>query len=409
MPQTLTKGEQNLILLNSLIPGNEQFYIWGYNTDGTLINTSCPDPDREILERFFLLFGGLENMLARSRGSDHEKPFLIGSPVGVQWAVVFDRVRERENMIVVGPVFYSVPSESQVSELLRSYIGRYNKEASTDVLQIIRRLPVMSYAIFARYTVLVHNTVNEQQLGLTALDHKEIPFKEDLPGIDKEHNRNLVYQTERAMLQMVRNGDINYQKALQNAISSSPGVPVSGRDPLRQAKTSVIVFTSLVCRAAMEGGLSPEVAYPLGDSYIQSVEDCRDSEDLNTLSNAMYHDFVYRVHYLNSNPGYSHAIQKCCDYIELSLNKRIRTSDLASMVGYTEYYLTTKFKKETGQSVSSYIRSCKVERAKLILETTDMTVKAIAEDLAFNTTNYFIQIFRETTGLTPNQYRELSR
>ena len=208
------------------------------------------------------------------------------------------------------------------------------------------------------------------------------------------------------MLQMVRNGDINYHNALQNSSMLSPGVPVQGQDPLRQAKTSIVVFTSLVCRAAMEGGLSPEIAYALGDSCIQSAEACRDSGELSALAHAMYHDFIFRVHHLRTNPNYSHAIQKCCDYIELSLDRKIRTSDLASLVGYTEYYLTEKFKKETGISVSNYIRFAKIERAKVLLESTDLSVNEIADRLAFHTVNYFIQRFKETTGFTPAQYRK---
>ena len=133
-------------------------------------------------------------------------------------------------------------------------------------------------------------------------------------------------------------------------------MPVQGRDPLRQMKTSIVVFTTLVTRAAMEGGLSPEIAYPLGDSYIQTAEDCQDSGELNSLAHAMYHDFIYRVHQLRANPHCSHAIQKCCDYIELSLDRKIRAKDLAVLVGYTEYYLTEKFKNETGLSVSDYGR-----------------------------------------------------
>ena len=211
------------------------------------------------------------------------------------------------------------------------------------------------------------------------------------------------------MLQMVRNGDINYQGIFQNVVSGSPGVPIRGQDPLRQVKTSIIVFTSLVCRAAMEGGLSPEIAYPLGDSYIQSVEDCRDSGELSALAHTMYHDFIYRVHHLRVNPNYSHAIQKCCDYIELSLDRKIRTEDLAALVGYTEYYLTEKFKKETGQSLSSYIRYAKVERAKVLLENTELSIREVSEQLAFNTVNYFIQSFRDTTGYSPAQYRKRFR
>ena len=52
----------------------------------------------------------------------------------------------------------------------------------------------------------------------------------------------------------------------------------------RQSKTNIIVFTSLVCRAAIEGGLSPEEAYALGDSYIQSAENAKTLDDLEPVS-----------------------------------------------------------------------------------------------------------------------------
>ncbi len=119
-----------------------------------------------------------------------------------------------------------------------------------------------------------------------------------------------------------------------------------------------------------------------------------------------YHDFIYRVHYLHANPNYSHAIQKCCDYIELSLDRKIKTADLAALVGYTEYYLTEKFKKETGQSVSQYTKHMRIERAKILLQSTASSVQQISDQLAFNTPNYFIQCFRDVTGSTPAQYRK---
>ena len=353
MSQNLSSGEQNLILLSSLIPSNEQFYIWAYSVERGIINTSCPAEERHTLDECLRLFGGMEKIWNHVKKMENTNPLIIGSAIGLQWAVILDSARAKDKAIVIGPVFYSSPVESQLRAALRPYIERAKSPSfSSELIRLSSKLPVMSYAIFS-----------------------------------------------------VRNGDINYQGIFQNVMSGSPGVPVHGQDPLRQAKTNIIVFTSLVCRAAMEGGLSPEVAYSLGDSYIQSAEDCRDSGELGALAHAMYHDFIYRVHHLRSNPNYSHAIQKCCDYIELSLDKRIRTADLAALVGYTEYYLTEKFKIETGQSVSSYIRFAKVERAKLLLETTDLTVRAIAESLSFNTANYFVQSFRETTGYTPMQYR----
>ena len=51
----------------------------------------------------------------------------------------------------------------------------------------------------------------------------------------------------------------------------------------------------------------------------------------------------------------------------MHLGQKIRARDLAALVGYTEYYLTHKFKEETGLSVSDYMKFAKVERAKILL------------------------------------------
>ena len=65
-------------------------------------------------------------------------------------------------------------------------------------------------------------------------------------------------------------------------------------------------------------------------------------------------------------------------------------------MGYTEYYLTHKFKEETGLSVTDYIKFAKIERAKVLLKSTDQTVQDIAAALSFSTRNYFSRIFRRS-------------
>ena len=406
MDRRMTQGEQNLLLLQSIIPRTEKLYVWCYREDGARIASSCPEREEALLDRGFQILGGLEQALAYVRLGQRAGPQIIGSSIGMQWAVTVETELKQSPIFVIGPVFYSPPAERQVRSSLRQLpYSRENLSWSRELLGVLPELPVMSYAVFIRYVMMVHNTLTGQQLGLEALN-AEPARAQPLPPRQEQRDRSKVYLAERALLQMVRNGDISYQSAFQNSTNLSPGVPIQGQDPLRQMKTSIVVFTTLVSRAAIEGGLSPEIAYPLGDSYIQSAENSRDSGELNALTYAMYHDFIYRVHQLHANPSYSHAIQKCCDYIELSLERKIRTADLAALVGYAEYYLTDKFKKETGQSISSYIRYAKVERAKVLLSTTDFSIREISERLAFSTVNYFIKSFRETTGYTPAQYRK---
>ena len=407
MDYQLTQSEQNLILLQDLIPENEKFYLWYYGAGGRLIYTTCPEEEAEILDRAFRIFGGEEKLLQYAKDVQNFRPLSIGSPIGMQWALTCEFERNRELLFLIGPIFYETPSTDVLERVLHS-VAKSGKDLSWTqaFLKVVPGLPVLSYAIFSRYVTMLHNSVTGQRLGLNSLRITDQP--EDAGGTAEvtARDRVQIYRAEQALLQMVKEGNINYEQALLRSSLLSSGVPIQGRDPLRQAKTSIMVFTSLVSRAAMEGGLSPEIAYPVGDAYIQAAEDCRDSAELSVLANAMYHDFIYRVHELHMNPDYSHAVRKCCDYIELRLDRKIRTEDLASLVGYSEYYLTEKFKKETGMSVSSYIKKAKINRARILLETTDLSVNEIAERLAFNTPNYFIQCFRELMEVSPAKYRK---
>lgn len=404
MDHEMTQGERNLELLRKSIPSGERLYLWCFMPDGKLLSTDCPEAG--LFGPVFNAMGGLDKVL-RHAGEANPRPLLIGTAIGMQWAAAYETSDKGLPRLIflVGPVFYQDLSAREVYEGLRIYGQMESSHAWREALVgALDKVPVMSYAIFSRYAVLLHNVLNSVQLSVTDLDAGHVPAQAADPAPGKG-DRHKVWVAERALLRMVSYGEIDYAEALKNSEALSDGVPVRGRDPLRQAKTSAIVFTSLVCRAAIEGGLSPETAYSLGDSYIQAAEDSRDIAELSALALAMYDDFIHRVHRCRTNPNYSKAIQKCCDYIELNLTKPIRATELGALVGYSEYYLSEKFKKETGVSISSYVKYAKVERAKVLLRTTEDSVADIAEKLAFNTVNYFIQSFREVAGCTPAQFR----
>ena len=377
----MTRAERNLILLQSLIPKNEKIYVWCCRPEGDFIATSCPEEDRPVLEEAFRRFEGLERLAQYAAQAD-KRPVLLGSPIGMQWALSYEPDRNGSLYFLIGPVFYDTPRPERLRRALQPYVdSQEGADWVAALTAMVPRLPVMTYAIFSRYVLMIHNTLTDQQLGLDALE-RDLPESGPSAALPVGvRDRSKIYAAEQAMLEMVRTGNINYHAVLQRSVQLSPGVPVQGQD----------------------------VAYPLGDSYIQSAENSRDSGELNALSSAMYHDFIYRVHHVRTNPTCSHAVQKVCDYIDMSLDRPIRTADLAVLVGYTEYYLTEKFKKETGQSVSQYIRAAKIARAKVLLTSTALSVRDIAERLAFNTPNYFIQSFRALEGLTPAQYRKRHR
>jgi len=395
--------EQNMQLFAELIRCGGDVYLWCYDANGTLLYSNCPD--ETFLAGAFDLFGCKQKML--EYGQKHSRPVTLGTALGIQWGACF----EKENGVlrrawVIGPAFYQDVSMKGIEQGLKYYNRLKIGVAWTmQFYTVLKNLPVLQNTIMQRYMLMAHYCLTNEHLALSDIDNSTlIPVvRLNLPV---HHDRHKVWMAEQGLLQMVRTGDLNYKQAFSLSRGLSAGVPVYSDDALRQSKISIIVFTSIVCRAAIEGGLSPEEAYSLGDSYIQKVESAHTLDDLNPLGAMMYDDFIHRVHKCRTNPKLSPQIQQCVDYIEMNLDRKILAAEMASLVGYTEYYLTRKFKEETGLSVTNYARFAKIERAKVLLKSTDQTVQEIADQLGFGTRNYFSHVFQQVTGQTPIQYRE---
>ena len=93
------------------------------------------------------------------------------------------------------------------------------------------------------------------------------------------------------------------------------------------------------------------------------------------------------------------------EYVETHIFEKIRFEDMAKELGYASYYLSKKFKKETGIALKDYINEQKIEYAKRLLTNTQSGVVEVSEKLAFSSPSYFGVIFQEYTGMTPSEYQ----
>ena len=102
-------------------------------------------------------------------------------------------------------------------------------------------------------------------------------------------------------------------------------------------------------------------------------------------------------------------MKRVLEHIHSHIYQNIDVDELASVACITKPYLIRLFKRESGLSPVQYINKKKVERAQLLLFTTDKPVKEIAYELGFSDHSYFIRLFRKLSGLTPQEYRSRMR
>lgn len=89
---------------------------------------------------------------------------------------------------------------------------------------------------------------------------------------------------------------------------------------------------------------------------------------------------------------------------DLSMNGQPSVNLLADEVHLSPNYLSDLLLKEVGHSAKDHINAFLVSKAKTALLTTDLSISQIAYDLGFNYPHYFSRLFKQKTGITPNEF-----
>ena len=206
----------------------------------------------------------------------------------------------------------------------------------------------------------------------------------------------------------VAGGDVEQVKknCEQGRFVEEEGVGVLSKDPVINLKYHFVITTAMITRLCRQNGMELEQAFRLSDFYIQKLDDISTKEQVQKLHDEMVMDYTEKMRkYFRSDTNSRH-INVCKEYIYSHIKERITIEDLADELGVSASYLSRLFKKETGESVSAYIRKQKIEMAKNMLRYSDYSMIEIANRLAFSSQSHFIQQFREVVGMTPKKYRD---
>lgn len=102
------------------------------------------------------------------------------------------------------------------------------------------------------------------------------------------------------------------------------------------------------------------------------------------------------------------AIAPVLEYIDRNLDKPLRQEGMLGLAGMSAAKFKKLFKRFTGESMSDYIASHRIERAKLLLLQGE-SVGRVSKDVGFEMPTSFATAFKRATGQTPTQWRRRSR
>ena len=337
-----------------------------------------------------------------------EHPVLASDDASAAYAVV----SAGERLLVLGPVLLTFGNACRHRI---SCVG-YDADAllflhpcgSADLL----RDALLLHNLFHKNNLTMEEAADvnylDDQIKYTVQEHfVKIVFENQEQG-----SRHNPYGQEVREVAAIRNGDLEALK--QSWAEDYTGkLGVVAKTPLRNHQNLGIILVTLASRAAMEGGVMPEIAYSFSDSYINKIEEAVSPEAALSLGRqAEYHyaclvqeakkerTLPETVRNTNSN------ISLCKDYIFSHLHEKIRISDIAKELYLNPNYLSDLFRKAEGITISGYILQEKLKLVKNMLIYSRYSYNEIASHLGFSSQSHLGMRFRKHTGMTLHQYRE---
>lgn len=396
----MTKDEQIKSYMDLLLHTNNLFG-WIYDEHMQMLFTTYPGDDYQGFDALFQL-----QVPPALNGGLPSHPRFIYSFFNLAWLIDFEIVdNQLKKFYVLGPTF---TGENSSNELVKAMDQRnLSIKTKANVSKLLTSLPIVASNVMMSYASQLHYLISGTAIDINTIESVQNKGNYENPSIvPSSQQHHGIWASEQEFLRLFKDGNPDYSKALQNSSHLSNGVKHNPKSSLRAAKNNAFVLLTLISRAAIEGGVSPNVAYDLCDFYGQRIEDSVSLDDNGTVIEEMQTVYFQKVCEAKHTDGISPIVKNCCDYIGVHINEKLSIGDLAERAGYSEYYFSRKFKQEMGCTITEYIMREKIERAKVLLSTTNMSILDISIELSFNSRSYFSDSFQKIAGIAPGEYRK---
>lgn len=92
------------------------------------------------------------------------------------------------------------------------------------------------------------------------------------------------------------------------------------------------------------------------------------------------------------------------EYLKSNFQHKLDLDKLASLTGVSKFYMEKLYKKTTGQTIRQFHTVLRLEKAKSLLKTTNLSVQQIARECGFNIRQQLIYNFKNFYNVTPSEY-----
>lgn len=241
----------------------------------------------------------------------------------------------------------------------------------------------------------------QESLSALVATTGQVAHVDDLPiGCDYENDYPI--DLEKSLFDAVSRGDIN--DAVLRCEQFMAWVKDNCGGNINTVRLKVLEFVMWSEHIAYQNG---GMTYRLEsrDSYLPEVMSMETASELEEWFIAKIRETCHNIGSKRQEKS-TDTIGAAREFIEENFAKEITLDDVSRAVNISPYYFSKLFKESTGENFIEYLTNIRIEKAKDLMLSSDMSMKEICAACGYSDPNYFSRTFKKNTGFTPTEYKE---
>jgi AraC-like DNA-binding protein len=313
--------------------------------------------------------------------------------------------------ILIGPYLSEGMSAGACQRLLRS--RQIRSMTAEDLLIRYGTFPVIPDAQMDRISAVILDELGLSDLKEHYVFHESLGDAEagyddgDFARVSRE-NLDSHYAMEQDYMRAIESGNYSRATRLQAQLRHEGAELWSNAPELDSLRISAAVMRAMTRVAAYRAGMPASIIHSITSAAGRQIALSKSAREIAKINQDMIRSFC---EYISSQAAshYSALVQSCLYAISQDYAKPLTTADLARELEVSETYLIARFHEETGQTPLKKLKAVRIERAALLLVSSNEDIQQISSRVGITDANYFTKLFRSVTGMTPREYRKRNR
>jgi len=316
---------------------------------------------------------------------------------------------DKHSVCIIGPILYDEITENNFDSFFPKI--QMDKEMREELLNYYTIVPlVLSRNLLENFFISIGNILfgdscqieyeNFETMFYYEIQEEQLEYEfRDLEELYHYH------EFESELLLAIKLGDETTALNLLNTEETRTDSVMIIRSEVRRSKNNAMCFNAVLRKILEKELVHPITNFYLEEQFMSEIERCTTISEVRALQRKIVSAYCKMVKD-KKYQEYPQIISKMLTYIDANPCADLKLNKFAKMLNFNANYLSELFSKEVGMPLTEYVQQHRLQKAKQLLEHTNLKLEVIAQQCGFSNAHYFIRIFKKHTGITPKQYRE---